>query len=87
MPTYEYYCSNCAKKLEIFQKITDEPLKQCPECGKQSLSRGPGGGIGLQFKGSGFYITDYGPRKKDSEPGSSCKSKPEGGCCPCGKTS
>lgn len=59
MPTYEYQCASCRHRLEALQKITAEPLTKCPECGKETLQRGPGGGIGLQFKGSGFYITDY----------------------------
>jgi putative FmdB family regulatory protein len=77
MPTYGYKCTNCGKELEVSQKITEEHLKQCPSCGKDTLLRGPGGGIGLSFTGSGFYINDYGPGKKSTEGG--------GGCCPCGK--
>ncbi|MCB1112643.1 MAG: zinc ribbon domain-containing protein [Chlamydiales bacterium] len=71
MPTYAYHCTNCQEETEAFQKITDAPLKKCPQCGKETLQRGPGGGIGLTFKGTGFYITDYGNKKE--------------GCCPCGK--
>lgn len=75
MPTYEYHCDKCGHKEEVFQKITDDSLKTCPKCHKETFHRGPGGGIGLSFTGSGFYITDYGPKKP-----------PEGGsCCPCGK--
>lgn len=81
MPTYEYLCSNCGKKTEALQKITDAPLTQCPSCGKDTLKRGPGGGIGLSFTGSGFYETDY--KKPSQPPGES--SGPGGGCCPCGK--
>lgn len=85
MPTYDYQCSSCKKTLEILQKISAEPLKECPECGLSTLVRGVGGGIGLQFQGTGFYITDY-ARKGEGEPAptTSCQSK--GGCCPCGKT-
>ena len=74
MPTYDYYCEKCQHKLEMFQKITDSPATKCPHCGADSLKRGPGGGVGLSFKGSGFYITDY----KNSE-------EPKPSCCPCGK--
>lgn len=63
MPTYDYHCSSCQHTFEESQSIKAEPLKICPACGQPTLRRGPGGGIGLQFKGSGFYITDY--KKKE----------------------
>ena len=73
MPTYEYQCMGCGKKMEIFQKITDEPLTECPSCqGKMKRLISPGSGF--IFKGSGFYITDYkkkeapSSRKKDDAP-------------------
>lgn len=81
MPTYDYHCSKCAHKLEAFQKITDEPLKRCPKCNEDALKRGPGGGIGLSFTGTGWYKTDYASPSKANESGDSSK----GGCCPCGK--
>lgn len=84
MPTYAYHCTNCSHKLEAFQKITEEPLKKCPSCGKDTLNRGPGGGVGLSFKGDGFYITDYGSRK-DSKDTKDTNSNSCGSCCPCGK--
>lgn len=59
MPTYDYHCKACGHHTEVMQKISDEPLKDCPSCKEKALQRGPGGGIGLHFKGSGFYITDY----------------------------
>jgi putative FmdB family regulatory protein len=59
MPTYEYACSKCGHEFEQFQSIKDEPLKKCPNCRKNSARRKIGGGGGLLFKGSGFYITDY----------------------------
>ncbi len=58
MPTYEYECVTCHHKFEEFQKITDKPLKTCPQCG-QKVKRLISAGAGLIFKGSGFYITDY----------------------------
>jgi len=63
MPTYDYKCSACGKKVEYFQHITEDPLKKCPKCGKNKLQRQIGGGAGLIFKGSGFYITDYKNKK------------------------
>jgi putative FmdB family regulatory protein len=76
MPTYEYVCSKCGHHFEKFQSMNDGRLKKCPKCGKSGLRRLVGGGAGLIFKGSGFYITDYkkGPAKKeggDSKPASS----------------
>jgi putative FmdB family regulatory protein len=66
MPTYEYACSKCGHEFEKFQSIADEALSVCPEelCAKKKWGRGRvrrkiGGGAGLIFKGSGFYITDY----------------------------
>jgi putative FmdB family regulatory protein len=64
MPTYEYECKECKHRFEEFHKITDNPLAICPKCGG-SLRRLITGGIGLIFKGSGFYVTDY---KKSSLP-------------------
>jgi putative FmdB family regulatory protein len=59
MPTYEYVCSKCGHEFEKFQSMRDEPLRTCPKCKKAALKRLVGGGAGLIFKGSGFYITDY----------------------------
>ena len=58
MPTYDYKCKHCNYEFELFQSIKEEPLKTCPRCGK-SVRRLIGGGIGIIFKGSGFYTTDY----------------------------
>jgi putative FmdB family regulatory protein len=58
MPTYEYKCSNCEEVFEFFQKMTDEPLTTCPVCAGQ-MKRLISGGVGVIFKGSGFYTTDY----------------------------
>ena len=66
MPTYEYVCAN-NHAFERIQKMSDKPIAKCPECGAKAM-RKISGGQGLIFKGSGFYITDYGkdgkgPRK------------------------
>ncbi|HEY0151952.1 MAG TPA: zinc ribbon domain-containing protein [Longimicrobium sp.] len=58
MPTYEYRCPQCGNDFEKFQKMSDEPVADCPECGT-AAERRLSGGAGLLFKGSGFYITDY----------------------------
>jgi len=60
MPTYEYFCKACDKDFEVFQSITADPLKDCPECNtKGQVERKISGGAGIIFKGSGFYETDY----------------------------
>ncbi|HCA43930.1 MAG TPA: FmdB family transcriptional regulator [Bacteroidetes bacterium] len=59
MPTYDYKCTNCGNQTEIFQSIKDNPITKCEVCGKDTLKRMIGGGAGLIFKGSGFYLTDY----------------------------
>ena len=66
MPTYEYSCSKCGHEFECQQSMSAPPLTTCPKdlCprkpwGKGKVKRGVGGGAGLIFKGSGFYITDY----------------------------
>ena len=67
MPTYVYQCLKCKKKFERFQKITAPPLKQCVHCGGKA-ERLIIGGVGLIFKGSGFYITDYKKKKPEEKP-------------------
>jgi putative FmdB family regulatory protein len=91
MPTYEYHCSACGHKLEQMQKITEAPLLRCPECNQDTLRRGPGGGIGLSFTGSGFYITDYKQSKNNESPNTPQKETPSSSdktdqsSCACGK--
>lgn len=88
MPTYAYYCDACSLQIDLIQKITEDALKTCPECGKEDFYRRPSGGIGLVFKGTGFYITDYErkdqarPEEKNNSKGCSENSKT---CCPCEK--
>jgi putative FmdB family regulatory protein len=57
MPTYEYRCPK-GHYFELFQKMSEEPRAECPECGAES-ERLLSGGAGFLFKGDGFYITDY----------------------------
>jgi putative FmdB family regulatory protein len=63
MPTYEYICQQCGHELEAFQRMSDDPLKDCPECQTASLKRKIGLGAGIIFKGGGFYETDFKDRK------------------------
>jgi putative FmdB family regulatory protein len=60
MPTYEYECTKCGHLFEEYQRITAEPLTTCPkpECGG-TVRRLISAGVGVLFKGSGFYSTDY----------------------------
>jgi len=58
MPTYDYLCQTCGHRFETWQKMTDEPLTTCPECG--SHIRRVLYPAGVVFKGSGFYKTDHG---------------------------
>ena len=59
MSTYEYECSSCRRSFERVQSITAKPVSACPKCGKRSVKRLISSGVGLLFKGSGFYTTDY----------------------------
>ncbi len=59
MPIYEYECESCGYRFEQFQKMSDLPVKVCPECGVP-VRKLIGAGTGIIFKGSGFYATDYG---------------------------
>jgi len=59
VPTYDYKCDACQHQWEEFQSIKADPIKKCPSCGKSKARRQIGGGAGLIFKGTGFYLTDY----------------------------
>jgi putative FmdB family regulatory protein len=75
MPTYEYRCPSCKHEFEKFQRMSDEPVAECPECGAKAERR-LSGGAGLLFKGSGFYITDY---RSDSYKNAAKSEKSESG--------
>src|SRR5262245_50791028 len=90
MPTYEYECTKCRKTFECFQSMRDNAFTTCPkeQCLKKTWGKGKvrrllGGGAGLIFKGSGFYITDYrsegykSAARKDSGGGESGGGKTE----------
>lgn len=65
MPTYDYKCNSCGNVFEVFQSMSAEPLKKCPNCNGE-VKRLIGAGAGPIFKGSGFYQTDY--KNKSSKP-------------------
>jgi putative FmdB family regulatory protein len=72
VPLYEYQCPKCGHRFERIQKFSDPDPKKCPECGAGKLERllhAPA----VQFKGSGWYVTDYGKAGSSSK---SAESKP-----------
>lgn len=73
MPLYEYECEQCGQRTEIIQRFDDPPLASCPECGGsvRRLLSAPA----VQFKGTGWYVTDYASKK----PASSASAPSEGG--------
>jgi putative FmdB family regulatory protein len=65
MPIYEYECSKCGQKIEVLQKMTDKPLKKHAGCGG-SLTKLISA-AGFQFKGTGWYVTDYARKESKTE--------------------
>lgn len=59
MPTYQYLCQFCGFEFDKYQSFSEDPVKVCPECGKESVEKIISGGAGVMFKGGGFYETDY----------------------------
>ncbi len=74
MPLYEYKCLTCGSSLEVLQKVNEPRLKKCPKCG--CLLKKVFSPPALQFKGSGWYITDYAQNKKP-EKESKANQKPK----------
>ena len=77
MPLYEYECEACGTRFELIRKFSDPPVETCTVCGKgpvQRLLSSPA----IQFKGSGWYITDYAQKGKGSSSASSGGDKPAG---------
>ena len=80
MPLYEYECEECAQRFERIQKFSDPPVDKCPSCGGpvRKLLSSPA----IQFKGSGWYITDYakkGGGAKESAGSKDTKDSADGG--------
>ena len=73
MPLYEYECDACGHRFEVIQRYSDAPIAICPKCGGpvHKLLSSPA----IQFKGSGFYITDYARAGKSNGEGSSSSSE------------
>ena len=72
MPLYEYQCTKCHKRTEKIESVAGPHLKKCPHCGAkvERLQSAPA----IQFKGSGWYVTDYAGKKADGDNGPSEKS-------------
>lgn len=73
MPIYEYQCTDCGHRFEVMQRLSEEPIATCTECGSpvEKLLSAPA----FQFKGSGWYATDYAKKDKGSEGDSDSKDK------------
>ena len=69
MPIYAYRCSSCGCQKDVMQKMSDAPLSNCPECGKETFSKQLTA-AGFQLKGNGYYVTDFkgGAKKPDTKP-------------------
>jgi len=82
MPTYQYQCSACEHAFEKYQSFSEDPIRVCPDCHEEKVSKIISGGAGLVFKGGGFYETDYNrgkgsdyKKKAEAESGKSSSSK------------
>ena len=84
MPTYSYKCTNCGHQFDAKQRMTEDPLTECPVCG--GSVRRIVGSVGIVFKGKGFYVTDHRSSngsgrvqttEKSSEKPEEPKTKPE----------
>ena len=77
MPIYEYECQQCERHVEVMQRISDPPLTECSECGGElkKLISAPA----FQFKGSGWYVTDYAKKDRGKEKGGEEKSSSSDG--------
>jgi len=72
MPIYEYRCGACGHEFEVLQKMSDQPITDCPSCGKAALSKLVSA-AGFQLKGSGWYVTDFRDNKKNKTDSKSTK--------------
>lgn len=75
MPLYEYECESCGRRFELIRKFSDAPLEKCPTCGGKVQKQASSPAI--QFKGTGWYVTDY--AKKSGSDGSKTDKKGSGG--------
>lgn len=66
MPIYEYECTHCQQQFDLMQKISEEPVKQCPQCLNDTAIRLVSA-AGFQLKGSGWYATDFKNKTSDTK--------------------
>ncbi|MBK8906249.1 MAG: hypothetical protein IPM53_34035 [Anaerolineaceae bacterium] len=78
MPTYTYRCNNCDYEFEIRQRMSDDPLTDCPECETDHALRKVVNSVGIVFKGSGFYVTDSRGKNGAAAPATNGKSSENG---------
>ena len=77
MPYYDYECKDCGHTFETFQSMSDALLEDCPSCNRKGLRRLIGGGAGIIFKGSGFYVNDSRRSSEASSASSAEKKSPD----------
>ncbi len=68
MPTYDYVCNRCNNIMELFHGMNETPEVKCSECASEDTFKKISGGVGIHFKGSGFYVTDYKNKKESDSP-------------------
>ena len=87
MPIYEYQCTECGHELETLQKMSEDPLRDCPGCGKPALQKLISA-AGFRLKGAGWYETDFKKSRQKNLAGDTTKpsdtAKPSGGDKPTG---
>ena len=76
MPIYEYQCKACGHQMEAFQKISDQPLTECPSCHQEVLDKLVSA-AGFQLKGTGWYATDYKSKPEKSKPDQQQEKQPD----------
>lgn len=78
MPTYTYRCNHCGHQFDIRQRMSDEPLTNCPQCHTEKSLRKVLNSVGIVFKGNGFYVTDNRGKKPATASATNGKSSSNG---------
>ncbi len=82
MPIYEYRCDGCGHEMELMQRMSDDPMKDCPVCQESKLKKLISA-AGFRLKGSGWYETDFKNSKKSSKNNNNSSGSCGGGGCGC----
>ncbi|WP_420630679.1 FmdB family zinc ribbon protein [Candidatus Leptofilum sp.] len=85
MPTYTYRCNHCEYQFDIKQRMSDDPLADCPKCETDSSLRKVMNSVGIVFKGSGFYVTDSRGKKSSAKPSANGATSENGSTAPADK--